>query len=98
MIVAIIGILGQGFSWLNLMVHLVITALVVVVTAVAWKLELYGGFLFVIFGIIYLILMQDSQVVNFWIYLTIPVSLFLVGALFMLSKIVRQKEKELIIC
>ena len=64
-----------------LSVHLIPTAIIVVVLAVAWRWEPVGGVLFIVLGILYLIWARHHP--SWFIVISGP--LFLVGALFLVN-------------
>jgi hypothetical protein len=73
--------LGVRKSILALSIHLIPTALIVVVLAVSWRWEWVGGTLFVAMGILYMIGARHHPS---WVVL-ISGPLFLMGALFLLN-------------
>jgi lysylphosphatidylglycerol synthetase-like protein (DUF2156 family) len=80
-----LDVFNESFGLVNtiaaLSVHLIPTAIIVVVLAVAWRWEWVGGVLFVAVGILYLIWARHHPS---WI-IVISGPLFLVGALFLVN-------------
>jgi hypothetical protein len=80
-----LDVFNEGLGVVNtlaaLSVHLIPTAIIVVVLAVAWRWEWVGGVLFVALGILYLIWARHHPS---WI-IVISGPLFLVGALFLVN-------------
>jgi len=72
---------GVAKTILALAIHLIPSAIVVVVLAISWRWEWVGGVLFIAMGVVYL--MQAWRHPD-WV-VTISGPLFLVGALFLLS-------------
>jgi hypothetical protein len=80
-----LDVFSEGLGWwktiLALLIHLIPTALIVVVLVVSWRWEWVGGILYVVLGMLYLIQARHHPD---WI-LIISGPLFLVGALFLLN-------------
>jgi len=76
---------GYGFweTVVALVMHLVPTAIIVIVLLIAWRWERIGGVLFLLLGALYIVMFWDR---GHWIaYLLISGPLFLIGALFLVS-------------
>ena len=80
-----LDVFNEGFgvarTILALAIHLIPTAIILVVLAVSWRWEWVGGVLFVALGVLYLIAARHHPS---WI-VVISGPLFLVGALFLLN-------------
>jgi hypothetical protein len=72
---------GVAKTILALAIHLIPSAIIVVVLAISWRWEWVGGVLFIAMGVLYLV--QAWRHPD-WV-VTISGPLFLVGALFLLS-------------
>ncbi|MBN2430454.1 MAG: hypothetical protein JXQ27_03220 [Acidobacteria bacterium] len=49
-----LDVFGEDFSLLALLMHLIPTAVIVVVLIIAWRWELAGGLLFLLLGVFYI--------------------------------------------
>jgi hypothetical protein len=82
-----LDVFGQGYSFgetiVALIMHLVPTALVVVVLLIAWRWEWAGAVLFAALGAWYLLMTRGRF--DWLTYLLISGPLFLIGALFLVS-------------
>jgi hypothetical protein len=80
-----LDVFSEGLGWwktiLALLIHLIPTALIVVVLVVSWRWEWVGGILYVVLGMLYLI--QARHHPDWVLIISGPV--FLVGALFLLN-------------
>jgi hypothetical protein len=72
-----------GETILALIMHLIPTAVILIVLAIAWRWEWLGGILFIGLGVLYIVLFWDPD--NWPTYLMISGPLFLVGTLFLLN-------------
>lgn len=71
---------------LALLIHLIPTAVVLLVLALSWRWEWIGGIMYPVLGILYLIAFEGQH----WsAYLLIAGPLFLIGALFWLNWLYR---------
>lgn len=82
-----LDVFGEGYGFwetvVALLMHLIPTAIVIVVLLLAWRWEWIGGILFIALGILYIVIFWEA---GEWIaYLIISGPLFLVGALFLLN-------------
>ena len=76
--------------------QLIPAALIAVITRVAWKLELYGGFLFFLAGLFYLIIFYSKM--DIWSFIFLPGMAMFIGLMFWLNKYLRRNEDDIIIC
>ena len=74
---------GYGFweTVVALVMHLVPTAIIVIVLLIAWRWERVGGVLFLLLGALYIAMFWDRG--HWTAYLLISGPLFLIGALFL---------------
>jgi len=90
---------GQGYGFLGtlwaLFLHLMPAVILFVVTKIAWRLEIYGGFLFILLGLIFTILTWGKMDVLTFLFL--PGLALLIGFLFWLSRALNKEKDELII-
>jgi hypothetical protein len=76
-----------------LFMHLIPTAIILGVLAIAWRWEKIGGILFVLLGVAYIALFWDPERLPG--YLVISGPLFLVGILFLLDGLlIRESRTE----
>jgi hypothetical protein len=92
----VLDVFGAGYGFwetiATLLIHLIPTAIVLVVLAIAWRWEWMGAILFVGLGLWYIIMAWGRFE---WItYLLIASPLFLVGALFLANWLVRSKLRS----
>lgn len=76
---------GYGF-WemiIALLMHLIPTAIFLLVLVVAWRWEMIGGFLFIALGVLYIALFWSPDRLPGYLIISGP--LFLVGFLFLLD-------------
>ncbi len=76
---------GYGF-WemiIALLMHLIPTAIFLLVLVVAWRWEMIGGFLFIALGVLYIALFWSPDQLPGYLIISGP--LFLVGFLFLLD-------------
>ena len=94
-----LDVFGQGYGFFGtiwaLIMHLIPTAILIIITKVAWKLELYGGFLFVLLGVFFTIFTWGKM--DILSYLLLPGMVMLIGILFWVSRAANKKERDLII-
>jgi hypothetical protein len=88
-------IFDEGYAvWetiLALLIHLIPTAVVLLILALAWRWEWIGGILLPILGLLYLITFEGQH----WsAYLLIAGPLFLIGALFWLNWLYRSELRS----
>jgi hypothetical protein len=76
---------GYGFweTVVALVMHLVPTAITVVVLLIAWRWERVGGVLFLLLGALYIVMFWDRG--HWSAYLLISGPLFLIGTLFLVG-------------
>ena len=76
---------GYGFweTIVALVMHLIPTAIILIILAIAWRWERVGGFIFIALGVLYIALFWDPS--RWPAYLMISGPLFLVGVLFILD-------------
>ena len=72
-----------GETIIALVMHLIPTAVILIVLAIAWRWEWLGGILFIGLGVLYIVLSWEPD--NWPAFLMISGPLFLVGALFLLD-------------
>lgn len=82
-----LDVFGEGYSFWEtitaLAMHLIPTAVILVILAVAWRWEWIGGILFIALGVLYITLFWDPS--RLPAYLMISGPLFLVGILFLFN-------------
>ena len=82
----------EGYSFLDtlwaLLMHLIPTFLVLIVLVIAWRWERLGGFLFVVLGSTYIILVYPH--IEWVAIILISGPLFLIGGLFLLCSCAKQ--------
>ena len=85
-----LDVFGEGYGFwetiLALLIHLIPTAIILIVLAIAWRWEWLGGILFIGFGVFYIL---DSPEFHWSVYLVISGPLFLVGVLFLVNWLYR---------
>ena len=76
---------GYGFweTVVALVMHLVPTAIIIIVLLIAWRWERVGGVLFLLLGALYIVMFWERG--HWSAYLLISGPLFLIGALFLVS-------------
>lgn len=76
---------GYGFweTIIALLMHLIPTAIFLLVLVVAWRWEMIGGFLFIALGLLYIALFWSPDRLPGYLIISGP--LFLVGFLFLLD-------------
>lgn len=76
---------GYGFweTIIALLMHLIPTAIFLLVLVVAWRWEMIGGFLFIALGVLYIALFWSPDRLPGYLIISGP--LFLVGFLFLLD-------------
>ena len=86
-----LDVFSEGYNFwqtiVALLMHLIPTAIILIVLAISWRWEWAGGILFIALGVLYLVMFWgrfDSSV-----YLVIPGPLFLVGVLFLMNWLYR---------
>ena len=91
-----LDVFGEGYNFwetiVALAMHLVPTAVILIILVVAWRWERIGGFLFIILGVLYIALFWDPS--RWPAYLMISGPLFLVGVLFILDGCYREKNSS----
>ena len=75
---------GPDFTWMDSLMHLVLTLVVLAITILAWKKPKIGGWIFIAIGILYLIMVFKNQ---FWGGLIISGVPLLTGILFLVDKV-----------
>jgi hypothetical protein len=80
---------GRGFwtTILALLMHLIPTAILLIVLALSWRWEWVGGVLFTALGVLYLVMFWGKFALS--VYLLISGPLFLVGILFLMNWVSR---------
>lgn len=73
---------GPDFSWQDSVAHLVLTLGVLAVTIIAWTSPKIGGWFFLIFGIVYLTDVFESQMLTALLVGGVPL---LTGILFLIE-------------
>jgi hypothetical protein len=88
-----LDVFGVGYSFwetiIALLMHLIPTAILLIVLAVAWRWEWIGGLLFIGLGVLYITLFWDPS--RLPAYLLISGPLFLAGILFVLCGCYREE-------
>lgn len=74
---------------LALAMHLIPTATIVILLAVAWRWEMVGGFLFLILGVGMVFFFNQEELIG---YLIVQGPVFLLGILFLISEILKRKH------
>jgi|WetSurSiteA1Bulk_404760.scaffolds.fasta_scaffold285178_1 hypothetical protein len=80
---------GLGENLVAFSIHLIPTAIVLIVLALAWRWSWVGGVLYVVAGILYIVLARGRFPVL--AYLAISGPLFLTGALFLTAWVYRKE-------
>ena len=82
-----LDVFTEGYNFretmIALIMHLIPTAVILIVLAIAWRWEWLGGILFIGFGVLYIVTSWDR--VDWTAYLMISGPLFLVGTLFLFN-------------
>jgi len=88
-----LDVFGEGYSFwetvVALAMHLIPTAIILIILAIAWRRERIGGFLFIVLGMLYITLFWDPS--RWLAYLIISGPLFLIGVLFIYNGCYREK-------
>ena len=88
-----LDVFGEGYSFwetiVALAMHLIPTAVILIILALAWRWEWVGGILFIALGVLYITLFWDPS--RLPAYLMISGPLFLVGILFLLNWCYREE-------
>ena len=88
-----LDVFGEGYNFwetiVALAMHLIPTAVILIILAIAWCWERIGGFLFILLGVLYIALFWDPS--RWPAYLMISGPLFLVGVLFILDGCYHEK-------
>ena len=91
-----LDVFGEGYGFWETMValamHLIPTAIILIVLGVAWRWERFGGILFISLGVLYITMFWDPS--RMPAYLMISVPLFLVGVLFLLNGFYRNEVRS----
>ena len=91
-----LDVLVEDYSFLEtivaLLMHLIPTAIILIILAIAWRWEWIGGILFILLGVLYITLFWDPS--RLPAYLMISGPLFLIGLLFMLNGFLRRAERS----
>jgi hypothetical protein len=82
---------GLGETIIALVMHLIPTAVVLIVLAIAWRWEWVGGILFIALGVLYIALFWDRF--EWPAFLIISAPLLLVGVLFLLNWFYREEVR-----
>jgi hypothetical protein len=83
---------GSSGFWttaMALLLHLIPTAIILIVVALSWRWEWVGGVLFIAFAALYLIALWGRRL-PWSVYLVMSGSLFLVGILFLINWVFRR--------
>jgi hypothetical protein len=85
---------GYGFweTIVALLMHLIPTAIVLVILGIAWRWEKIGGILFILLGVLYITFFWDPD--RLPAYLMISGPLFLAGILFLLDGFIRTESRS----
>lgn len=82
-----LDVFGEGYTIgetiVALVMHLIPTAVILIVLAIAWRWEWVGGLLFIALGALNILLFRDQS--SWPAFLMISGPLFLAGALFLLN-------------
>jgi TctA family transporter len=88
-----LDVFGEGYNFwetiIALAMHLIPTAIILIILAIAWRRERIGGFLFIVLGVLYIALFWDPS--RWPAYLIISGPLFLTGLLFIFDGYYREK-------
>lgn len=88
-----LDVFGEGYGFWEtiaaLAMHLIPTAVILIILAVAWRWEWVGGILFIALGVLYITLFWDPS--RLPAYLMISGPLFLLGILFLLNWCYREE-------
>ena len=91
-----LDVFGEGYSFwetlLALAIHLIPTYILIIVVIIAWKRELAGGIIYIIFGLLYIVMARRGF--PFTTILVISGPLFLTGALFLVNRFLPKKETQ----
>ena len=91
-----LDVFGEGYGFWETMValamHLIPTAIILIVLGVAWRWERFGGILFISLGVLYITMFWDPS--RMPAYLMISAPLFLVGVLFLLNGFYRNDVRS----
>lgn len=79
----------SGFGWADSLAHALTTLLVILATIVAWKWPKVGGFVFVLFGLMYLVMIRRGDSLSGLIFGGVPV---LAGILFLIEGFRKSKK------
>ncbi len=79
----------DGESFLGVLIHLIPSFVLVGIIILAWKKELYGGIVFVIFSIIFTIFFNTYREIISFLLISLP--LLIIGGLFILNYFLRKK-------
>lgn len=71
------------FSWADALPHFVMATVILGITIVSWKWPKIGGFIWLVPGLFYLIIMLSRQ--GNWMFVWIPLILIIVGILFLVE-------------
>jgi len=73
--------LGPDFSWVDSLMHGLIVLIAIIATVIAWKWPKVGGFIFILFGLLFLTVVVRGEVFSGLIFggiLTLAGILFLI--------------------
>jgi hypothetical protein len=76
---------GRGFwtTLLALLIHLIPTAIVIVVLAMSWRWEWVGGAIYSLLGILYIVMFRGRFL--WWVYVMMSGPMFIAGILFFIN-------------
>jgi hypothetical protein len=74
-----LDVLGQPGWFLGLLIHLVPTYILIAVTVLAWKNEMFGGLLFLLFGVLMLFFTHFESLI-------VSLPIMVIGVLFLSRK------------
>jgi hypothetical protein len=91
-----LDVFGEGYGFwetmLALLMHLVPTAIVLIVLAIAWRWELVGSTLFDVLGVAYILMTRGRF--PWTTYLIMSGPLFLISLLFQLNWVYRRQLRD----
>lgn len=58
-----LDVFGKDFSWMALIMNLIPTFIAIILTIISWKKEFWGGILWLILGIFFLIMSLESWII-----------------------------------
>ena len=81
----VVEVFVQGFTWSSFILAMLPGTVLLIATLIAWRYEIEGGFIFVLLGVLYLLLVMFSTVSIEALTVISGIPIF-TGALFILNK------------